>query len=102
MTLHDHSLDSYEGHGMVHQQELAPWNVSKQHHFLPKFDGRVLNFLSTVAQNVVWTDRDGDTGGGLTLHDHSLYSYGGHGMVPQLDLALLILFRTTSVLPQIC
>jgi hypothetical protein len=65
---------------------LCLWNLSKQHQFCPKFDGRVLNsFLPTAAQKVVWTDRDGVSGAGLTLtlHHHSLDSYGGHEMVQQ-------------------
>jgi hypothetical protein len=63
---------------------LCLWNLSKQHQFCPKFDGRVLNFLSTAAQKVVWTDKDGDSGAGLTLHHHSpLDSDEGHGIVQQ-------------------
>jgi hypothetical protein len=38
----------------------------------------VLNFLPiAAAQKVVWTDRDGESGAGLTLHRHSLDSYVG-------------------------
>jgi hypothetical protein len=73
---------------MVQQQHLTLWNLSKQHQFCPKFDGRVLNFLPTAAQKVVGTDRDGDSGAGLTLHHHSLDSYGGHGIVQQQHLTL--------------
>jgi hypothetical protein len=58
--------------------------------FCPKFDGRALNFSPTAAQKVVWTDRDGDSGAGLTLtlHCHSLDSCGGHRMVQQQHLTL--------------
>jgi hypothetical protein len=63
------------------QQHLTLWNVFKHLQFCSKFDGRVLNFSSTTGQKVVWTDRDGDSGAGLTLHHHSLDSYGGHEMV---------------------
>jgi hypothetical protein len=35
------------------QQHLTLWNVIKQHQFCPKFDGKVLNFLPTAAQNGV-------------------------------------------------
>jgi hypothetical protein len=45
----------------------------------------VLNFLpaAAAAQKVVPTDRDGESGAGLTLQHHSLNSYGGHEMVQQ-------------------
>jgi hypothetical protein len=50
----------------------------------------VLNFLpaTATAQKVAWTDRDGESGAGLTLQHHSLDSYGGHEMV-QHHLTLL-------------
>jgi hypothetical protein len=82
LTLQHHSLDSYGGYYMV-QQHLTLWNVSKQHQVSPNFDGRVMNILPTAAQKVVWTDRDGESGAGLTLQHHSLDSYGGHDMVQQ-------------------
>ena len=66
------------------QQHLTLWNVSKQHQFCPDFDGTVLSFSPTAAQKVVWTDRDGGSGAGLTLQHHPLDSYGGHEMVQQL------------------
>jgi hypothetical protein len=44
---------------------------------------KVLNFLPAAAQKVVWTERDGESGAGLTLQHHSLDSYGGHEMVQQ-------------------
>jgi hypothetical protein len=56
------------------QQHLTLWNVPKQHHVCPNFNGKVLNFLSTAAQQK-YTARDGDPGAGLTLHHHSLDSY---------------------------
>jgi hypothetical protein len=40
LTLQHHSLDPYGGHEMV-QHHLTLWNVSKQHQFCPKFDGKV-------------------------------------------------------------
>ena len=86
LTLQHHSLNSYGGHEMV-QQHLTQWNVSKQHQFCPKFDGKELNFSPTAAQKVVHLDRDGDPGADLTLtlhlQHHSLDSYGGHEMVQQ-------------------
>jgi hypothetical protein len=62
----------------------------------------VLNFSPTAAQKVVWTDRDGDLGAGLTLtlHHHSLDSYGGDGMDQQQHLTLpMESLQTASVLP---
>ena len=73
LTLQHHSMDSYGGHEMV-QQHLTLWNVSKQHQLGPDFDGKVLNFLTATAQKVAWTDRDGQSGAGLTLQHHSLDS----------------------------
>jgi hypothetical protein len=97
LTLHHHSLDSYEGHEMV-QQHLTLWNLSKHHQFCPECAGRELNFLSTAAQKVVWIDRDRDSGAGLTLHHHSLHSYGGHEMVQQHLTLPVECFQTASVL----
>jgi hypothetical protein len=81
---------------------LCLWNLSNQHQICSKFDDRVLNFLPAAAQKVVWTDRDGDSGAGLTLtlHHHSLDSYGGHGMVEQQHLTLPVeSLQSASVLP---
>jgi hypothetical protein len=65
------------------QQHLTPWNVSEQHQFCPDFDGNMLTFLPATAQKGACTDRDEESGAGLTLQHHSLDSYGGHGMVQQ-------------------
>jgi hypothetical protein len=81
-TLQHHSLDPYGGHEMV-QHHHTLWNVSKQHPFSHKFNGKVLNFLPTAAQTVAWINRDGESGAGLTLQQHSLDPYGGHEMVQQ-------------------
>jgi hypothetical protein len=45
-TLQHHSLDPYGGHEMV-QHHHTLWNVSKQHPFSHKFNGKVavMNFL---------------------------------------------------------
>ena len=46
--------------------------------------------LPNSAQKVAWlgADGNGNSGAGLTLHHHSLDTYGGHGMVQQ-HLALV-------------
>jgi hypothetical protein len=56
-----------------------------------------LNFEGFLFSNT-GTDRDGDSGAGLTLHHHSLDSDGGHEMVQQHLTLPVECLQTSSVL----